>query len=76
MVDVTLSIGNSDIVPLLGRLDELKDRLADEMTTPNANDPKVRSATITHALAGRLCRELREHQVLVARLEKEHVHRR
>ena len=71
MVDVTMTFGNAEIAPLLARLDELKDRLAGEMTTPNANDPKVRSATITHAFAGRLARRLREHQTRLAILEKE-----
>ena len=76
MIDVTLTVGNAEISPLLSRLDAFKSQLAEEMMTPNPNDPKMRSATITHAFVGRLARRLREHQSRLVVLEKEAKRRR
>ena len=54
------------------RLRELQDRMADEMVSPNANDPKVRSATLMHGFASRARLQLREHLSRLAVLEEGH----
>ena len=67
MVDVRASVANEDLAPVLSKLDECRDRLADQMIAGREGSG---AATKAHAFLSRISDQIRAHKEW---LEKEGV---
>ena len=71
MVEVKITVSNSDVQTLLDYVLKQRDALTDDMIASSDSNPKTRKATTVYVMLGPIARQLKDHQLRLAELEKE-----